>query len=87
MVSSWGYNIQDAQELEAIIKKLAVKAFIQGEYTIFKHDKFGVQISIRMSIPGKNEKYGRFYKRESGFTIYPNGKIKNNTLIAKKWEG
>ena len=48
-------------------------------------DRFGVQISVFISIPGKNEKFGKFYNRESGFTIYPNGKIKNNTLIAKRW--
>lgn len=46
----------------------------------------GVNISLFIEIPGINNKFGRSYKRVSSYMIYPNGKLKNNTPIAREWE-
>ena len=53
----------------------------QGDYIIRTHNKFGVSISLYYSFPGKNEKNGKIYDIKSGWTIFPDGKIKANTIM------
>ena len=44
-----------------MIKELVKESFVKGNYEIEKHTKYGVAINVFITIPGKNEKYGRFY--------------------------
>ena len=40
-----------------------------------------VKIKINFDLPGQGSKTGKVYKLKSSFTVFPNGKIKCNTLI------
>lgn len=45
-------------------------------------DKKGVKITLHiLDFPGINEDVGKIYKLKTGWTIFPNGKIKANTII------
>lgn len=85
LVRSRGYREEDSKELQTVITDLALRAYKEKKYKIYEHDKYGVKISLYISIPGKNEKHGRFYNRITGFTIFPNGKLKNNTMVSGRW--
>lgn len=67
-----------------MIKELVKESFVKGNYEIEKHTKYGVAINVFITIPGKNEKAGRFYDTWSCYTIFPNGKLKLNTVIGGK---
>ena len=41
----------------------------------------GYRIGFVINFPGKNEKSEKIYKLKSGWSIFPNGKLKNNTII------
>ncbi len=43
-----------------------------------------IHLSIIERYWWKNEKYGRFYDTWSCYTIFPNGKLKLNTVIGGK---
>ena len=60
---------------------LSKENFINGNYEIRTHDKFGARITVKIKFPGVNEKEGKVYSIASGYTIFPNGKLKCNTLI------
>lgn len=81
---SWGYTDNDKQEFIEIIKTLTKKSFTNGNYEIENHTKYGVKINIFFDLPGKNEKAGRIYKTWTNFMIFPNGCLKNNTIIGGK---
>ena len=49
-----------------------------------QYNEYGIQITIIASIPGINYKKGRNYKFQTGFMIYPNGKIENTTIFGGK---
>ena len=81
---SWGYRDEDKEDFIKMIKELVKESFVKGNYEIEKHTKYGVAINVFITIPGKNEKYGRFYDTWSCYTIFPNGKLKLNTVIGGK---
>ena len=85
LAASWGYKESDKEIFRKRYEFLVRQAFINGNYKEFKHDKFGFQISIYISMPGNNEKSGKYYNRQAGFTIFPNGTLKNNTIFGGKW--
>jgi len=79
LIKAWGYNA-DSSIIEEISR--AVKeAYINGNYSIRSHTKYGVNISLYLKINGVNEKQGRIYNAVSSFMIFPQGKLKCNTLI------
>lgn len=81
---SWGYTEKDKSIFkDSFISSTQLKYLI-GDYSIFKYDEFGFQITIIASIPGINEKQGKTYKFQTGFMIYPNGKIQNTTIYGGK---
>ena len=86
LIQSWGYSETDRDVLIENIIEASKKAYIEGNYEIFQHTRMGVNISLFIEIPGINSKYGHSYKRVSSYMIFPNGKLKNNTPIARKWE-
>lgn len=81
---SWGYKDEDKEDFIKMIKKLVKESFVKGNYEIEKHTKYGVAINVFITIPGKNEKLGKFYDAWSCYTIFPNCKLKLNTIIGGK---
>lgn len=81
LIEAWGYKEEDKEELKQIIINQAKSCYAKGNYLIRLHDKYGVHITVFLEIPGKRTKLGKFYKRMSGFMIYPNKKLKNITPI------
>lgn len=81
---SWGYTDNDKNLFINTILQLTKKSFSNGNYEIENHTKYGVKINLFFELPGINEKKNRFYKTWSNFMIFPNGKLKINTLIGGK---
>ena len=85
LVEAWGYYVNDRDILVENIINASKKAYAEGNYEIFEHTRMGVNISLFIEIPGIRNKLGHSYKRVSSYMIFPNGKLKNNTPIARKW--
>lgn len=81
---SWGYGVSNKTTFLNNFIKGVLTNYSKGHYQIFKHDKYGVQITIFTEIIGINEKKGRKYKFKTGFTVFTNGKLKNNTIFGGK---
>lgn len=81
---SWGYLNEDKEEFVEIVKRLTKESFSKGNYEVENHTKFGFKINIFIDLPGKNEKENKIYKTWTNFMIFPNGKLKINTLIGGK---
>ena len=77
----WGYLDKDKDEFINTIKSLVLEQYRKGNYQKEKHTRFGYQINVPISIPGKNEKLGKFYNVKSAYMIFPNGKLRCITLI------
>ncbi len=86
LINSWGYNEKDRRILTENIIYSSKIAYHSGNYQILRHTKSGINISLFIEIPGINEKLGHIYKRVSSYMIFPNGKLKNNTPISRRWE-
>ncbi len=80
---SWGYRDEDKDEFIAMIKRLVKISFANGNYEIENHTKYGLKINVFITIHGKNEHSGHLYNTWS-YTIFPNGKLKLNTIIGGK---
>ena len=82
LLSVMGYKVTDVNEVLEIIKKLTAEQYVAGNYEKKVFDEKGFRIGIVIDkFPGKGEKRGKLYKVKSGWTIFPNGKLKSNTLI------
>ena len=81
---SWGYTDADKEEFISIIIQLVKESFGKGNYEFEKHTKFGFQINVFIALPGKNKKLGKIYNTWSCYMIFPNGKLKLNTVIGGK---
>ncbi len=86
LIKAWGYLDSDKKELEKIIVEQSKNNYASGNYSIYKHDKYGFAITIYLTIPGKGIKLGRFYKRKSGYIVYPNKTLRNTTPIGGIWK-
>ena len=58
-----------------------IEAYILGNYTIQEHTKYGAKINLFLDMPGTKGKTGKIYKIKSNFMVFPNGKLKCNTLL------
>lgn len=83
---SWGYKDEDREEFINLVKGLVAQSFVNGDYECEQHSQYGYKINIFITIPGKNEKVGHIYKTWSCYMIFPNGKLKLNTVIGGKEE-
>ena len=72
------------QFLEIVYKKIK-EAYCIGDYIIINHSKYGIKINLFITVPGNGEKQNRNYNLKSAFMIFPNGKLKCNTIIGGKW--
>lgn len=66
-------------------KQQVLKSYCKGQYYILSINNYGVAISIKVKIEGSGEKTGKTYYVRSGWMVFSNGKLKNNTLIAGWW--
>ena len=48
--------------------------------------KKGFKITIFATIPGINHRQGETFKIKAGYTIFPNGQLKCNTLWGGEWK-
>lgn len=72
LFESWGYNIEDTNNLIELFCKQAKDNYIKGNYKLKKLDKYGQRLAIPISLGnGKN-----FY---SGWMLYPEGALLNTT--------
>ena len=78
-ISSMGYELDD-KFLNTLYQRIK-QAYFYGNYFIQSHTNYGVKIKINFDLPGQGSKTGKVYKLTSSFTVFPNGKIKCNTLI------
>ncbi len=78
-ITSFGY--EKINDFLDVLYDLIKKAYCAGNYEIINHDKHGVKINLFISIPGKGLKENKTYNIKSAFMIFPNGKLKCNTLL------
>lgn len=78
-IRSLGYDNND--EFLKVIYKLIKQAYCDGDYKVKNHDKHGVKIDLYLTLPGAGIKSGKTYPVKSGFMIFPNGKLKCNTIL------
>ena len=78
-VKSMGYELNNLF-IDILCKEIK-QAYFYGKYIIQSHNNYGVKININVDLNGINDKNGKVYKLISSFTVFPNGKIKCNTLI------
>lgn len=78
-INSMDYDTND-DFLEILYKQIK-QAYFYGCYEIQSHTKYGVKIKLKVDIEGKGIKAGKKYNLKASFMIFPNGKLKCNTLI------
>lgn len=78
-IKAMGYQ-PDNDFLEILYKKIK-QAYFCGYYEIQDHTNLGIKIKLKISIEGKGIKKGKTYNLKSSFMVFPNGKLKCNTLI------
>ena len=78
-IRSLGYDNND--DFLKVIYKLIKQAYCDGDYKVKNHDKHGVKIDLYLTLPGAGSKLGRSYPVKSAFKIFPNGKLKCNTIL------
>ncbi len=73
LFESWGYSIIDSNYLQKEFIKQAKLAYSIGDYKLGKLDNHGQRINIVIKLKRKDkEGYVTF---QSGWMVYPNGKI------------
>lgn len=78
---SWGYKDEDKEFFINKVLSLTYESYVKGNYENTAHDKQGFRINVFIDLPGKNEKLNHIYKVKTCWMIFPNGKLKCNTLI------
>ena len=82
LFAQWGYTVEDAHWLQAEMERQAREKYIAGDYTLGKLDIRGQRISIRITIPRKDDTgYVSFL---TGWMVLPNGQLKLNTPYGGK---
>lgn len=68
-----GYSIIDSEELQQEFIKQAERAYSIGDYELGKLNEYGQRITIKITLKRKDiDEYVTF---QSGWMVYPNGKI------------
>lgn len=81
---SWGYKDYEKEEFKKVYESLIKAAYCKGDYIIREHDNTGAKITVFITLPGANDKFGKSFKLKAGYTIFPNKKLKCNTPIGGK---
>ena len=82
LFAQWGYNVDDARWLQAEIERQGLEKYVAGEYQLGKLNDKGQRISIRVTIPRRDN--GENVSFLTGWMIYPNGKIQLTTPYGGK---
>ena len=84
-INTMGYEPND-DFLNILYDKIK-QAYYYGNYEIQNHTNFGVRIKLKVGLEGRGIKTGKIYYLKSSFMVFPNGKLKCNTLIGGwyKW--
>lgn len=69
----WGYSIMDSKYLQQEFIKQARLTYSVGNYTLGLLNDFGQRLNIRITIKKKNK--NEYVSFNSGWMVYPNGKI------------
>lgn len=69
----WGYSIIDSEELQQEFIKQAERAYSIGDYELGKLNDYGQRIKIRITLKRKDK--DGYVTFDSGWMVYPNGKI------------
>lgn len=69
------------QDFIDIISKLILSAYVNGSYESAGHSKYGYKINLFIDLKGGADKSYKQYKLKSNFMVFPDGKLKCNTLI------
>lgn len=83
LLLSWGYTMEDAQEIYDGIAENAKIQYLNGEYRLGRLDKNGQRIEMRCTLNGKKDKTGQVYSFITGWMVYPDGMLHNNTPYAR----
>lgn len=84
LITAWGYTVESKEIFKEKLVNSVMQKYLNGDYSIFKYDEFGFRITIIASVPGMNEKEGKIYRFQTGFMVYPNGRIENTTIFGGK---
>lgn len=82
LFEKWGYTIADAKWLQKEIERQGREKYIAGDYTLGVLNHNGQRISIRISIPRKDN--GGLVSFVTGWMLYHDGKIKLTTPYGGK---
>ena len=70
---SWGYDIMDSAYLQQEFERQAMIAYSTGIYELDKRDDYGQRINITITIKRKDN--GEYVTFQSGWMVYPDGRI------------
>lgn len=79
LIKTMGYLEEDAQEIYNGIAENARKQYLSGNYVLGNFNKNGQRITIYMKLKGKQEKADKIYEFKTGWMVYPDGELHNNT--------
>lgn len=77
-----GYTYKDEEYIINLYIDKIKNSYRSGNYSIYKHCKYGFQINIAVSLVGKNKFENRTHEFKTGLFIYPNGKLRIVTVFA-----
>ncbi|MCM1195003.1 MAG: hypothetical protein NC332_03615 [Firmicutes bacterium] len=77
-----GYTDADRGMFVNLFCRIIKECYVQGKYNVFKHNNCGFMINCLVDLPGFGIKDGRTYYFKSGWIIFPDGKLKANTIHA-----
>ena len=78
----WGYSVLDSEFFKNELEKQAKLAYMSGNYELGKLDIFGQRITIKISL--KDKLKDRIIEFNSGWMMYPDGKIVLTTPYGDK---
>ncbi|MBO5954914.1 MAG: hypothetical protein J6Q13_02985 [Clostridia bacterium] len=78
-INGMGYYNYD--EFFKVFYNKCKEAFVNGDYYHIDHNNYGFKINLIINMPGYGDKKGNVYKLKSGYSIFPNGKLKLNTHL------
>jgi hypothetical protein len=79
---SYGYTVEDSQELANLYAQQAAQKFAAGDYTLGKLDQYGQRITIQIDLPGIGAAAGRSTVLNSGWMIESSRSIRLLTPFA-----
>lgn len=85
LFEKWGYSIIDSEYLQKELEIQAKRAYSVGEYELGRLDDYGQRVNVKIKLKRKDkDEYVTF---QSGWMVYPNGKIALTTPYGgKKYE-